>query len=421
MAGLPLNAPAKTSLVNETFVFKNEDDVKTGKLTIQKDAADVTKIDNIQDFVNEIADTTGHTEDDPTRKDYASNNYIADGDNQKVCIEKFDVQMKANADNIQTNATDIQAIEDSIDSPDGICPLDNNGKVPSANLPDTLLEYQGTWDASTNTPTLSDITGTQSDWYRVNVAGTQDLGSGSITFNVNDKVVHNGTTWEKWDTVDEVISVNGYTGAVVLNNTDIGLGNVTNDPQLKRSSGDLNTFTEKTSPVGADIAIIEDSEDSFNKKKIQLSKMFLQEGTEIFIGPADTLDSYKITIDSGDLRVQKHDGVSYLTSRYGMVDPALIDPQDSEITALDIDWQDNDTLYKSIGANTTFTFSNDANGKTIVVVIQNTSGVDVDATFPAGILYDPNFTNTVVAGTYSVFTFVKSNSLIFGSVVSEMA
>ena len=57
--------------------------------------------------------------------------------------------------------------------------------------------YMGTWDASTNTPTLADGTGTQGHWYRVIVGGTIDLGSGSITFDVGDDVSHNGSVWEK--------------------------------------------------------------------------------------------------------------------------------------------------------------------------------------------------------------------------------
>ena len=421
MAGLPLNAPAKTSLLNSTYVFKNEDDIKTGKLTLQKNASDTEKIDDPQQFINDIADTQGITENDANRKDYATENFISDGDSQKTCIEKFDVQMKTNRDDIDTNQSEIQAIEDSVGAVNGICPLDANQRVPSANLPDTLLEYQGVWDASTNTPTLTDGTGVQSDWYRCNVAGTVDFGSGNITFAVGDKAVHNGTIWEKWDTTDEVLNVNTKTGAVVLDNTDIGLGNVTNDSQLKRVGADFNTFTEKTSPVGADVLLGEDSDNAFGKVKFLLSKFFLQEGTEIFIGPKDTIGSFKLMIDSGDLRVQKHDGVSYLTSRYGMIDPALVDPKDLEISALDINWQDNDTLYKTIGANSTFTFSNDIDGKTIVIIIENSSGVDVDATFPVGIKYSSDFTNTVVANTYSVFTFVRSNGITFGSVVSEMS
>jgi len=61
----------------------------------------------------------------------------------------------------------------------------------------TNQRYVGIWDADTNTPTLVDGTGTAGDFYRVIVAGTQDLGSGSITFEVGDDVMYNGTIWER--------------------------------------------------------------------------------------------------------------------------------------------------------------------------------------------------------------------------------
>ncbi|MFP4543578.1 MAG: hypothetical protein ACLFQU_05020 [Candidatus Kapaibacterium sp.] len=50
-----------------------------------------------------------------------------------------------------------------------------------------------------------------------------------------------------------------------------GLGNVTNDAQLKRADGDFNSFTAKSAPVDEDILLGEDSEDSFSKKKLALS------------------------------------------------------------------------------------------------------------------------------------------------------
>ena len=171
---------------------------------------------------NQFADGTRVTvlipvfgkENDPNAKVYASTNYIANGDSRKVAIEKLDAQAKVNADNIAANlvlinqnASDIADILASIGVSSGtapigvgICPLDADAKIPAIHLPDVLLEYKGVWDASTNTPTLSDATGSLNDWYRVNVAGTQDLGSGPIDFAVGDKVVHNGTIWEKWDT-----------------------------------------------------------------------------------------------------------------------------------------------------------------------------------------------------------------------------
>lgn len=86
------------------------------------------------------------------------------------------------------------------------------------------LSYKGAWDADTNTPNISDATGTQNDYYKVSVAGTQDLGSGSIVFAVGDDVIHNGTVWERFGSSNAVDSVNGNVGAVVLDTDDINEG-----------------------------------------------------------------------------------------------------------------------------------------------------------------------------------------------------
>ena len=110
----------------------------------------------------------------------------------------------------------------------GIATLDSAGKVPYSQLPASIMSYQGTWSASGNTPTLADGTGDQGDVYRVSVAGTVNLGSGSIAWGVGDYVIYNGTTWEKSDSTDAVASVNGYTGVVSLTKSDVGLGAVDN-------------------------------------------------------------------------------------------------------------------------------------------------------------------------------------------------
>ena len=79
----------------------------------------------------------------------------------------------------------------------------------------TALSYEGTWDASTNTPAISDVTGSAGQFYVVSVAGSQDLGSGLIAFNVTDWVMHNGVQWEKVDNTAQVTSVFSRMGAVV--------------------------------------------------------------------------------------------------------------------------------------------------------------------------------------------------------------
>lgn len=119
----------------------------------------------------------------------------------------------------------------------GYAGLDGGGKVPITQLPSSIMEYQGVWNASTNSPVLADGTGDKGDVYRVSVAGTRNLGSGNITFDVGNYVIYNGATWEKSDTTDAVASVAGLTGviaaaalktALALVKGDVGLGNVDN-------------------------------------------------------------------------------------------------------------------------------------------------------------------------------------------------
>ncbi len=90
------------------------------------------------------------------------------------------------------------------------------------------LQYQGTWNASTNTPTLADNTGTSGYMYAVSAAGTQDLGSGNITFGSGDFVIHNGTIWQKAPSASAVTSVFSRTGAVTAQNGDYTGTQITN-------------------------------------------------------------------------------------------------------------------------------------------------------------------------------------------------
>ncbi len=293
MAKTEFNQDLSSAAANAVYLLKTEDDIITGILSLEQ-GGDVNKhISDLQEHIYTVGDIIGIVgEGDPNAKIYASTEFIANGDDRKVAIEKLDAQARINSDNIASNLvlinqniSDIADIlasigVDSVTAPIGvgICDLDADGKIPSARLPDVLLEYKGTWAADTNTPTLADGTGSLNDWYRVNVAGTQDLGSGSQTYEVGDKVVHNGTIWEKWDTVDGVTSVFGRQGAVVAqagdyNATQVGLGNVTNDAQLKRAGADFNTYVEKITPVEDDIVLAEDSENSFAKVKIKLSNL----------------------------------------------------------------------------------------------------------------------------------------------------
>ena len=93
--------------------------------------------------------------------------------------------------------------------------ISGGGGTPGA------LVYQGTWNANTNTPTLTSSVGTQGYYYVVSVAGSTNL-NGITDWQVNDWAVFNGTVWQKIDNTDGVVSVNGQTGVVVLTAANVG-------------------------------------------------------------------------------------------------------------------------------------------------------------------------------------------------------
>ena len=123
-------------------------------------------------------------------------------------------------------------------SANGVATLDSGGKVPVSELPATVLgalSYQGTWNASTNTPTLTSSVGTKGYYYVVSVAGSTDL-DGITDWVVGDWAVFNGSVWQQIDNTDAVTSVNGQVGAVVLTQTDIS-GTVPTSRTLTAGTG----------------------------------------------------------------------------------------------------------------------------------------------------------------------------------------
>jgi len=115
--------------------------------------------------------------------------------------------------------------------------------------------YQGTWNASTNTPTLASGTGTKGYYYVVSVAGSTNL-DGITDWKIGDWAIFNGTTWDKVDNTDAVSSVNGFTGAVNLaldNISDVSAASPTN-AQLLRFNG-TSSLWENWTPTYISAAI----------------------------------------------------------------------------------------------------------------------------------------------------------------------
>ena len=84
------------------------------------------------------------------------------------------------------------------------------------------LVYQGTWNASTNNPTLTSSVGNKGYYYVVSVAGSTNL-DGETLWGVGDWAVFNGSIWQKVDGGDTStvtnLTVTTLTGYMYANNT----------------------------------------------------------------------------------------------------------------------------------------------------------------------------------------------------------
>ena len=92
--------------------------------------------------------------------------------------------------------------------------LDSSNKVSASYLPDTVLgqlEYKGVWDATSTTTSTP-----QKGWYYIcSVAGNRnpDGSAASVTYNVGDWAVYNGTSWDKVDNTDAITGIVLVSGA----------------------------------------------------------------------------------------------------------------------------------------------------------------------------------------------------------------
>ena len=94
----------------------------------------------------------------------------------------------------------------------------------TADLPAAVMGgmvYQGTWNATTNTPAIpAAAAGNKGYYYKVATAGTTSI-DGIAEWAIGDWIVSNGTTWDKIDNTDSVSTVAGRTGAVVITSADL--------------------------------------------------------------------------------------------------------------------------------------------------------------------------------------------------------
>jgi len=150
-----------------------------------------------------------------------------------------------------------------INASNGIPQLDVNGKILVSQLPNSVMEYKGTWNVSTNTPTLVNGVGNQGDVYLVEgaaVGGTAfNFGAGPITFFNGDQAIYSGSIWQRGSgatgTVTSVaVTESGdslnITGSPITTSGTINIGFNGTNLQYVNGAGNLTTFPTLMTSVG---------------------------------------------------------------------------------------------------------------------------------------------------------------------------
>lgn len=216
-----VNADSLTTtlnLVGDGITITSDDATKTITFTSSSSGDVVLKTQNIT-----LDTVSGNTVFDGSLT--VQNNVTASGSisgSSFIGIRAVDLPSSINAANIangNVSNTEFQFL-DGVTSPiqsqldlkvdstllgavNGVATLDSDAKIPFSQIPNALIGaviYQGTWDASTNTPTLAnppDVS-TKGYYYIVSVAGTQF----SISWNIGDMIISDGSGWQKIDNTE---------------------------------------------------------------------------------------------------------------------------------------------------------------------------------------------------------------------------
>ncbi len=233
----------------------NDEQLRADQLEIATTTNDDTKVPSLGLLYNEKVALQAEIDSDVAAatlalqseidSDIATHTAIADAHHTNANDPTSDQKAALTGSHGTPSASNKYLTEDGLGVASGIAELDSGGKVPIAQIPDSVVgavEYQGTWDANTNTPTLTTTPSEKGLYYKVSVAGTFD----SIYYEVGDWIISNGTSWEKVDNTDQVTSVFGRQGAVVAQAGDYDATEISNFDTEVSNNVDVAASKAKT-------------------------------------------------------------------------------------------------------------------------------------------------------------------------------
>lgn len=167
-----------------------------------------------------------------------------------------------NAKGLVTAASNVSyEIQSNKGIANGYAGLDTSGYVPLSQINPSLIgavEYQGAWNASTNSPSLATGTGIKGYYYVVSVAGTTTI-DGVSSWAVGDWIVYDGTRWDKINNVQGITTVSG----VNTNGFTWTIANPTTTPTI--------TLQLQNADASHDGKLIQTDWTAFNNKQAALN------------------------------------------------------------------------------------------------------------------------------------------------------
>lgn len=197
----------------------------------------------------------------------------------------------------------------------GAATLDGSGYLTPAQIPPTFVSgtsYRGTWNASTNTPTLVSSVGTQGYYYVVTTAGSTTL-NGISSWVVGDTVIFNGSVWQK---IPSYAVISGG----LIDNTPIG--------STVPSTGRFTTLSALDNTILSNVNVLGASYDSvsFSVAAEELTP------TDLFFSP-DGLKMYIIGSTGDDVN-EYNLSTAWVVSSAVFVTNFSIDSQETGPTGL---------------------------------------------------------------------------------------
>jgi hypothetical protein len=241
----------------------------------------------------------------------------------------------------------------------GVATLDSGGKIPVSQLPNSVMEFKGTWSAATNTPTLANGTGNAGDVYEVSDAGTVNFGAGGIAFAVGDYVVYDGANWQyssgQKGTITSLTFSAPLTGGTITTSGTVGIPAATStvDGYLKASdwvifNGKQNALTNPVTGTGTTNYVTK-----FTGASTVGNSLIFDNGTKVGIGTSSIPTSRFLAVSGS----AQFNGAALMEGANFSIVPAA-NGQDGVVLNVGYDTgTDYGSLFINTGGNTSMTLT----------------------------------------------------------------